>query len=592
MQSLRARWQPLVLVVLSFMAYANSLQGGYFILDDESSILGNFDIHQIFPLWREAERSSSPAVTNRPVLRLSLALNYAWDQYEFAGYRLVNIGIHLLCGLALYAVGRRALLSPVFAERYNGIARELALAIALIWLVHPLNTQCVNHTIQRSTSLMGLWYLLALLCVQRGIAADGNRWYAAAVAACALGMGTKEAMVTAPVAVLLYDRTFVAGSFGRALIERKGLYAGLASTWILLAILVSSNPHGTSIDLSQPTIMWHYALNQARIIPEHYVFPLFWPSLLTNFYGPIRYTDLADVWPYALLTCGLLAATIYALWRRPVIGFAGIWFFLLLMPTSSVAAIFWEAMAERRPYVAMTSVIALVVVGTYTALSHLAAQGRLSARALRVVCVGMLAVTTLALGVRTAVRNHDYLDLERLWNGEVVYVERVIASLGEISTKVAWYHADAYVQLARAHLAADKWDQALALYSSILARSPNNFKAHKWLGYAYYERQMFDEAIHHFRRVVELDPTAYSIHNVLGTLLCERGAIDEGIGHLRRSVAIVPSYVWGHNNLGAALMLQGNTQEARRHFEQALSLAPVFAPAQENLKALEQNGKP
>jgi tetratricopeptide (TPR) repeat protein len=224
--------------------------------------------------------------------------------------------------------------------------------------------------------------------------------------------------------------------------------------------------------------------------------------------------------------------------------------------------------------------------------THTAAQRRLSARTLRVACVGALAVTTLALATRTAVRNHDYLDLERLWSGEVAYVERVIAGLREISTKVAWYHADAYVQLARAHLAAGKWDQTLALYFGILEKSPNNFKVHKWLGYAYYERQMFDEAIYHFRRVVELDPTAYSIHNVLGTLLCERGAIDEGINHLRRSVAIVPSYVWGHNNLGAALMLQGKMRKARRHFEQALLLAPVFAPAQENLKALDQDRTP
>ncbi|MDP6702112.1 MAG: hypothetical protein QGH25_20840, partial [Candidatus Latescibacteria bacterium] len=149
MQSLRARWYPLVLVALGLAAYANSLQGGHFILDDESSIQGNFEIHQILPLWRKAELSSSPAVTNRPVVRLSLALNYAWGQYEFVGYRLVNVCIHLLCGLALYGVGRRALLSPAFAGRYDGIARELALAIALIWLVHPLNTQCVNHTIQR-----------------------------------------------------------------------------------------------------------------------------------------------------------------------------------------------------------------------------------------------------------------------------------------------------------------------------------------------------------------------------------------------------------------------------------------------------------
>ena len=65
-------------------------------------------------------------------------------------------------------------------------------------------------------------------------------WYAFAVLACLSGMATKEVMVTAPLVVLLYDRTFLAGSFGRPLRRRWGLYAALAATWGLLAYLVVS----------------------------------------------------------------------------------------------------------------------------------------------------------------------------------------------------------------------------------------------------------------------------------------------------------------------------------------------------------------
>ena len=62
-----------------------------------------------------------------------------------------------------------------------------------------------------------------------------RRWLAVSLAACLLGMGTKEVMATCPLLVLLYDRTFVAGSFAGAWRRRRGYYLGLAGTWLVLA---------------------------------------------------------------------------------------------------------------------------------------------------------------------------------------------------------------------------------------------------------------------------------------------------------------------------------------------------------------------
>ena len=141
----------LALLVVGLGTYANSLQGGLFILDDEPSIESNFDIRQILPLWREADRTSNPPVNNRPVVRLSLALNYAYGEFQVRGYRAVNLGVHLFCALLLFIVVRNTLLSSAFAGRYLTTAEGLAFAIALIWLVHPLQTECLNHTFERCT---------------------------------------------------------------------------------------------------------------------------------------------------------------------------------------------------------------------------------------------------------------------------------------------------------------------------------------------------------------------------------------------------------------------------------------------------------
>ena len=97
---------------------------------------------------------------------------------------------------------------------------------------------------------MGLFYLLTLYCAIR--ASDGPRqgwWAAAAVVACAAGMGTKETMVTAPLMVALWDYLFGGSEKGRPAGIRWRLVGALAATWLLLAFLVSREFRGPSVDL-------------------------------------------------------------------------------------------------------------------------------------------------------------------------------------------------------------------------------------------------------------------------------------------------------------------------------------------------------
>ena len=89
---------------------------------------------------------------------------------------------------------------------------------------------------------VALCYLATLYCGQRTFATGAVRWGAGAVVACALGMGSKEAMVMAPVVVLLYDRIFAAGSFLRAIALRRGFYAGLAATWYIVIPVAGQPP--------------------------------------------------------------------------------------------------------------------------------------------------------------------------------------------------------------------------------------------------------------------------------------------------------------------------------------------------------------
>jgi hypothetical protein len=91
---------------------------------------------------------------------LSLAMNYALGGLNPWGYHVFNVAIHILASLTLYGLIRRTLTSRSLRAKWAPVATSVAATVALVWLVHPLQTESVTYTIQRGESLMGLFFLL------------------------------------------------------------------------------------------------------------------------------------------------------------------------------------------------------------------------------------------------------------------------------------------------------------------------------------------------------------------------------------------------------------------------------------------------
>jgi protein O-mannosyl-transferase len=207
----------LIVILAGVAAYHNSFHGP-FIFDDLISIANNPRIRRLWPIWEPLLNVPQPStVEDRPIVSLTLALNFAVGGLRVWGYHAVNVALHLMCALLLFGIVRRTLHGARLRERYGGQSGWLALAVALTWTVHPLQTESVTYIIQRTELLMGLFLLSTLYCVLRGAGSVRPRaWYAAAVVSCALGMGSKEVMAVSPLLVCLYDWTFLSGSFRRA----------------------------------------------------------------------------------------------------------------------------------------------------------------------------------------------------------------------------------------------------------------------------------------------------------------------------------------------------------------------------------------
>jgi hypothetical protein len=144
-------------VGVGLVAYHNGFTGP-FLLDDEGRVVQNPQIRQLWPLWDVMAHSG------RPIVELSMAINYALGGLNVWGYHVFNVAVHILAGLVLFGIVRRTLASEPLRARYGGAARWLALAVSTIWMVHPLQTAAVTYVSQRAESLMGLFYLLTLYC--------------------------------------------------------------------------------------------------------------------------------------------------------------------------------------------------------------------------------------------------------------------------------------------------------------------------------------------------------------------------------------------------------------------------------------------
>lgn len=512
------------LVGAGLAAYHNSFAGP-FVFDDEPAIADNPSIRSLWPIGGvlRPDLDGGATVSGRPLVNLSLAINHALGGQAVAGYHAVNLLIHLLAGLTLWGIVRRTLTeipgrSPAAGEALREAAPGLALGVALLWLLHPLQTAAVTYVVQRAESLTGLCYLFTLYAFIRGTEepARGGRWLVVSAGVCLLGMASKEVMVSAPLIVFLYDRTFVAGSFRAAWRSRWRYYAALALTWVLLAGLVAGTMgRGGTAGFGTVVGPWHYLLTQCEAI-VHYLRLAIWPAPLVFDYGTGVIESLGEVWGRALLLTGLAGATLWALWRRPAWGFMGAVFFALLAPSSSFVPVASQTMAEHRMYLPLVIPVVLVVLGLH----------RLAGRWGLAVC-GLLAA---ACGVLTVARNADYASAGRLW-------------------------------------------------SDTVAKRPDNARAHHNLGLDALNRGNLAEAARHVGDAVALAPRSPEPHYSLGLILAKQGRQPEAIASYEKALAMDPRHAPAHNNLANALLATGRAAEAGRHYAEAVRLEPDFAGA-------------
>ncbi len=619
------------LALAAALAYSNTFNVP-FVFDDRHRIEENPDIRQLWPI------SVSMTDSNRPIGMLSFAVNYALHGYQVWGYHATNLAIHILAGLTLFGIVRRTLSLKQFAGQFQSSADALAFTIALVWLVHPLNTQAVTYIIQRLESLMGLCYLSTLYCFIR--AQDSPRralWLAASVACCALGMAIKEVMVTAPVMVIWYHRAFLADSWRDVFRSHAPYYACLFSTWGILVwcILRSQEEYSSgNIAFVKGMTPVSYLLTQAGVI-SHYLRLSVWPiGLCLDYKWPIARTA-REILPPLLLIGGLFLGTLWVTLRRPHWGFLGGWFFCTLAPTSSFVPID-DLAFEHRMYLALAAVVVVVVLLAKSALDWFARLYPQWKRRLPFVRYSLVAIGVVSLTSLTWARNDVYRTKIGLWedtvrkapynhraHGNLAAVLRMYGRLDESfehsqqAIQLAPESADANSDYGVALMDRGEFEASLRYYQKAIDLVPTHHQAHANLATSLWKLGRRDESLRRFAFAQSLAPWSGEIrsdfakalagnkatdqalksyeaarqtnphdpeiHYNTGVVLQNAGQLGEAARYYREAIRLDSTHFRAHNNLGITLMESGRIDEAIAHFFKAVELAPQSAVAEQNL---------
>lgn len=541
-----------------------------FIFDDHATIENNPSIVRLFPLvapGRHGGPFNPPKnlpTSARPLVNLSLAINYHFGGLNTAGYHAFSFGLHWLTALLLWAIVRRTLLLDCFGGRFEHAAGSLSFLAALLWALHPLNTESVAYMTQRTEVMMGFFYLAVFYAGLRYWEAKTNNartaWLAVATLAGVLGMISKEMMASAIAMVLLYERTFITGSFLKALRASWPLYVGLALGWLPIFVINANGPRTplAGFHLGIPAHVWWYT---QTVVFALFLKLTFWPWPLVIHYEIPYLETLFAAWSWVLVVVAYCVATIVLVWRRTSAGFVATCFVAVLSPTLLIP-LPGETMAERRMYMPLAAIIPFFIAGVYALVQEFERKRERSRgpREVAILATGIGAVVIATIfGMVSFRRLAAYRDEFSIWQDAALYQPHDPLIQINLGTSLAHngLHREAIVY----------FEQALKL-------DPKHSHAHYNLARALVETGRGAEALPHYEQAVQADPKFADAQYNYALALRNAGRIAAAIEHFEAAIECRPDFAAAHNNLAATLASVERYADAAPHFEEAVKLEP------------------
>ncbi len=564
--------------------------------------------------------TETPTNLWNPLTYLSHALDFEVFGDWIGGHHLTNVFFHLAASLLLL----------VWLRRHTG-ENGLALAVTLLFAIHPLRVESVIWISERKDVLSAFFYLLTLTFYSLWTKAPKSRrrrFYLLAVASACLGLLSKPSLMTLPAALLLVDfwplRRLDLSDLRRLPSLRDRLVEKLPFLAIALiaAVVAWFTWSGNQFIGEAPDLGLAQRAGFASLAYLTYLSLTFFPAGMAVF-QPHPPEIAGAALGVALILLTLMSAL--ALWRRdrsPWLLFGWLWFVGLILPGSGLVTISDHFAPDRYTYLAHA--------GLFVALAWEAVawgrRFRVPATVAWILLVGLL----LPLIVLTHRQSKVWKDAESLWRHAISVSDQnyvahnqlglvllksdrfdegvaelqaamaanpgfpiplgnlsmAYAKQGEFDEAVKWFHEagphlperDRYRDdLVKASLAAGEINAAAELWRKLISESPDDPAIQLGAADFFYQNKTPQEALPYYMEAARLDPANSRASLSLGAILLKAGRIDDALPYLTKSVANASGSDEGSSarrTLAQAHLLKREWAPALNHYSEAVKLVP------------------
>ena len=573
----------LVLAVVTMLAYHPAWHGG--VLWDDDAHIGGPELRTLDGLRRIW---FVPRTTQQyyPLLHTSYWLQQKLWGDSITGYHIVNLLLHIGCVVLVLRIVRFL--------RIPGA--ELA---ATIFALHPVNVETVAWIAERKNTLSGVFALAATLWYLRFDENRSRRSYALALGLFLLGLLSKTAIVTLPLALLVifwWKRGAI--SWRHDVVPLIPFFffsaaAGLMTRWVEYGNI---GYRARMLDLS--------LLDRCLIAGRafwFYLWKLLWPSNLMFVY-PRWEISAAVPWQYifplaVLVLLGILwslrrwsrtplaGVLVYMVLLLPSLGFANIYFFL------------YSFVADHWQYLACLGIITPCASGIVLLATRLKSGYAWLEPGVTLVIGGVLFLLTWQQSrmynnaetlYRTTIAHNPACWLAYDHLVDILYqANRIPEAMNLFKDELRIKPAVAHYSLGNALLRKGRTSEAIDQFTEALRINPDYAEAHNNLGYALLVTGRTSAAIEQCREALRIDPTYAHAHNNLGNALAQTGRASEAIEHYKQTLRMNPNSADAHSNLGAALAQMGRISEAIEELKAAVRINPNNIDARNNLIYVE-----
>jgi protein O-mannosyl-transferase len=514
MNTSHLRW--LVIIILGLAIYGQTF-GFNFVFDDNYLILNtpyirSFDtINQIWAILPKT----------RMIGVYSFALNYFIDQAHPQGYHIFNFLIHLLAVGLVWALADLLFRITKFSQ--GGLTKELPFIIAVLFLVHPCQTQAVTYISQRFESMATVFYLASIYCYLRGrISSSGNHsvfLFVCSAGFAILGIFTKEVAVTIPLMVLAAEFILFNRKPRLSIIVLGVIFACLFMK-IVRTDFISIYFHFTAPSESHDGDIitgGKYVLTQMR------VFLTFMRLLILPIDQNLDYD-------YPLST-GLL---------NPPLTLAGL---------SLIGFITFLIFKLRKQWPLISFGLAWILI-TFS-INTAPRSNVIFEHKLYLISFGFFLAAVCALSI--IIKNRKILF------GILTTLIAVLSLLSFLRNQV--------------------WKNELTLWNDVVQKSPHKARPYEGLGIAYGMQGDLIRALLNFNRAIEINPNYSQAYGNRGNAYLKLGDYTQANADLNKAIALNPGYAQAYANRGNVYAAQGHFDQALSDYNKAIEIDPNYADA-------------